>query len=346
MATNAEMYYPISVSVDDSGNVYTADFNNNRIRVITPNGFIKTIAGSVAGFADGVANTAGLMNSPIGTAVDAVGNIYVADYLNNRIRKITPMYCKPHAGTISGGVQICPCSPIKYSNTLTGGTWSVKTGHASINPTTGWTHAVTAGIDTVVYTLTDTCGTASVAYAITLLDSAICDSMKNIVGKKYVCLDTTYSNYKFTVGVAGGTWSSSGIYATVNDTGLVHAVSAGYDTIKYTIVDSCGTTIKTYPIRVLTKLQCDTANSVNEIANQDAMFISIFPNPATQSITINANNIIYPSCTIINYLGVVVDRITLTTNETNIGIQQLPTGMYYIRFVGKHGIDVRKFVKE
>ena len=82
---------PNGLAVDDSGNVYVGDFGNNMIRKITPSGVVSTLAGrgpNYAGIADGAGSVAEF-NSPMGLAVDASGNVYVADSGVNEIRKIT-----------------------------------------------------------------------------------------------------------------------------------------------------------------------------------------------------------------------------------------------------------------
>ena len=101
--TAAQFNVPYDVAVDSSGTVYVADYNNNRIRKITPAGVVTSLAGSggLPGSLDGT-GTGAQFNAPSGVAVDSSGMVYVADYANHRIRKITP------AGvvtTFAGGAQ-------------------------------------------------------------------------------------------------------------------------------------------------------------------------------------------------------------------------------------------------
>ena len=87
--TTAGFNYPSGVAVDGSGNVYLADKGNHKIRKITSAGIVTTLAGStVIGSADGTGSAA-TFNGPTGLVVDTAGNVYVADALNNNIRKIT-----------------------------------------------------------------------------------------------------------------------------------------------------------------------------------------------------------------------------------------------------------------
>lgn len=72
--------------IDDKGNIYVTD--ENRIRKITPQGLVSTIAGSSPGYRDGGGMTAEF-NGADGLGIDSQGNIYVADSHNNRIREIS-----------------------------------------------------------------------------------------------------------------------------------------------------------------------------------------------------------------------------------------------------------------
>ena len=79
---------PRSVACDASGNVYVADQANHRIRkIVAATGAVSTLAGSTQGFADGPGAAAQFSN-PQGVACDASGNVYVADWDNQRIRRI------------------------------------------------------------------------------------------------------------------------------------------------------------------------------------------------------------------------------------------------------------------
>lgn len=78
------------VAADLQGNVYTVDWNNQRVRKISPTGVVSTLAGNgTAGHTEGIGNQA-TFNGPCGVACDAAGNLYVADHNNNCIRKVLP----------------------------------------------------------------------------------------------------------------------------------------------------------------------------------------------------------------------------------------------------------------
>jgi DNA-binding beta-propeller fold protein YncE len=88
--TAAQFYCPRGVAVDGEGSIIIADYGNQRVRKISPDGTVSTLAGSaIAGFADG-AGPAAQFNGPYGVAVDGEGNIIITEYGKKRLRKITP----------------------------------------------------------------------------------------------------------------------------------------------------------------------------------------------------------------------------------------------------------------
>lgn len=92
-ATSASLNSPEGLAIDNAGNIYVADTASHRIRKITPDGTITTVAGNGSGGfqGDGGPATAASLYYPKGIAVDPLsGNLYIADWLNSRIRVVTP----------------------------------------------------------------------------------------------------------------------------------------------------------------------------------------------------------------------------------------------------------------
>ncbi len=106
LATSAALKFPLSACMDMNGNMFIADNNNSRIRKVSPSGIISTIAGTgTNGYnGDGISATAAQLNQVSSVAVDASGNVYVADQSNHRIRKIsTTGIISTFAGTGTSG---------------------------------------------------------------------------------------------------------------------------------------------------------------------------------------------------------------------------------------------------
>jgi uncharacterized protein (TIGR03437 family) len=95
VATAAALNAPSGVAADSYGNIFIADTGNHAIRLVTPDGLIRTIAGQggTPGFAgDNGAAANALLNSPSGMVLDGAGDLYFADSGNNRVRRLTPGY--------------------------------------------------------------------------------------------------------------------------------------------------------------------------------------------------------------------------------------------------------------
>ncbi|MBS1788550.1 MAG: hypothetical protein JST85_12550 [Acidobacteria bacterium] len=90
LAISANISRPIRMTFDVAGNLYFADFNNNRVRRVATNGIITTVAGNgAAGYSgDNGPATSAQLNGPLGVALDKTGNLLIADGANNRIRMV------------------------------------------------------------------------------------------------------------------------------------------------------------------------------------------------------------------------------------------------------------------
>ncbi|MCE7992287.1 MAG: hypothetical protein HEP71_09915 [Roseivirga sp.] len=88
--TSASFNEPIDIAIDGSDNLYVSDYLNNKIRKITPTGIVGTFVGTGSqGSADGP-GTSATFYFPFGLTFDNSGNLYVADWANEKIRKVTP----------------------------------------------------------------------------------------------------------------------------------------------------------------------------------------------------------------------------------------------------------------
>jgi len=106
-ATSAELNMPGATAIDNHGNIYIADTANNEVRKVAPGGTITLFAGTgTAGKSgDGAAATAATLNAPGGVALDAAGDLYIADTGNNKIRMVSAAngFISTVAGTGTAG---------------------------------------------------------------------------------------------------------------------------------------------------------------------------------------------------------------------------------------------------
>ncbi len=105
-ATAASVNYPMGIAIDAAGIIFFADAGNCIVRKIDHSGIIHTVAGngSVGSSGDGGAATSAELNFPTSVAIDGIGNIYIADFSNNKVRKVdTSGIITTFAGTGSAG---------------------------------------------------------------------------------------------------------------------------------------------------------------------------------------------------------------------------------------------------
>ncbi len=271
-ATNAKINC-YAAAADAAGNVYISDKAKNIVRRVDASGIITTIAGiGTTGYSgDGGPATAAEMNWPSYLNVDN-GNLYIADWLNHAVRKVTlssnnaPVFVNGHSQTISmcgGFVKIDTQLSIKdadagqaetwklitpplhgtatttYTTTSTGGL-IIPTG-LSYFPTTGYT-----GTDVIQVSITDCSGMADTTTITITAGTAVTAGI--ITGPSSVCVGNTIS---LTDATPGGVWSSSNTNVTISSTGVVTGINMGTASISYTVTGSCNTAIAKGAVTVI-----------------------------------------------------------------------------------------------
>ncbi len=244
-ATAAKLKNPNDIAFDAAGNMYIADYGNDAIRMVNTSGIITTIAGTGTDGFSGDGGHAGLamLSNPISIEMDGNGNLLVADFYNERIRKI-------------GGVSIT----VSPNDTICAGTLLTFTAH-TLGNLSGlhyqWEkNGVIVGGDSIVYNTTgymtgDTVnctliGSGDVSNSI-ILSVLPLPTVMPITGADEVCIG---SDITLSTTSSSGTWSSGSAAATVTSTGLVSGVAAATVTISYTVTNSCGSTSATKEITV------------------------------------------------------------------------------------------------
>jgi len=133
-ATSAWLYGPAAISLDRAANLYVADQGNHRIRRIAPDGNIATVAGNGRAIysGDGGIPINASLHYPYGVAIDAAGNLYIADSGNDRIRKVlaTPPAFSLAPARLSfsapAGTPVVAAQQIATSSPVTGLVWRVE----------------------------------------------------------------------------------------------------------------------------------------------------------------------------------------------------------------------------
>jgi hypothetical protein len=144
-------------------------------------------------------------------------------------------------GSISGPSAVCIGATITLSDPVTGGVWSSSNSNATVSG--GVVSGVAVGVDTISYTVTGACGSAS---AVKIITVGVAPSAGTITGPTGVCAG---GSIVLTDAAAGGVWSASNSHALVA-AGTVTGITAGLDTIRYTVTSTCGTAVAAKVISV------------------------------------------------------------------------------------------------
>ncbi len=349
-ATDASLYDPTALALDASGNLYIADQSHHRIRMINiTTGIITTIAGNgIGGYsADSVAATASSLYYPSGLAFDTTGNLIIADWQNHRIRKvdmatgiITTIAGTGTSGyTGNGGAATAArlYRPSGVAFDRSGNLFISEYGNSTVRKIAAATGIITtiAGTSGIGYAGDGGPGTAAM---LSQPLSVATDTSGNvyIADWRNNCIRLVAATTGIITTIAGnGTtgYSGDGGPATAAQINFTDGVAIDKSGDMY-IADEFNAVI-----RKVTCPLCAPA-SVGETSN-NAM-VSVYPNPAQNSLTIAATKAI-ATLSITNLIGQVVQTQFCNTNKAMVDISTLPKG---ISFVKINNTEVRKFLKE
>jgi hypothetical protein len=157
------------------------------------------------------------------------------------VSKIVTVNPLPLAGSLSGPAVVCIASSITLSSTVSGGVWTASNANATVSG--GVVTGGAAGIDTISYTVTNGCGSATVTATVSISPAPFAGTISGVAD---VCESASIT---LTSSVSGGVWGVSTGMASVTG-GVTTGIAAGVDTIKYTISTGCGIDVAAHVITV------------------------------------------------------------------------------------------------
>ena len=212
-AVNAKLNQPYAVAVDSSGDIFIADYTNSRVRMVTPDGNINTIAGGTGfgytGDNTGIVATNAKLNFPTGLAVDNAGHIFIADSANNVIRMLTPM-----APSVSSGGVITASAFGAFSSVAPGSWIEIYGSNLSVDRRS-WTgndfqgNTAPSSLDGTKVTIG---GQPAFVYYISGSQISVQVPSNISTGSQPVVVQTPYGTYSTTVNVNSvqpGLWAPS-----------------------------------------------------------------------------------------------------------------------------------------
>ncbi len=233
--------------------------------------------------------------------------------------------------SIAGADSVCQGNTTNLTDPTSGGVWSSSaTGVATIS-STGVVTGVSAGTAIIIYSVTSGCGTASATHNITVNAPL---TVAPIVGIDSLCEGGTLT---LTNTTAGGNWTTSNAaIATVNSSGIVTGLAPGYDTVIYTLTNSCGSVSSKLLIKVKSFADCNVGIKSLTTAVEGAL-VAVFPNPTNGLFTVSSSSghTAPIHVVITNVLGVTIKELNID-QEANIRLDQ-PSGIYMLKATDNTG---------
>ena len=215
----------------------------------------------------------------------------------------------PSAGTITGTMTVCENATTTLSDGVSGGSWSSSAAGTATVDASGKVYGVSAGSVTISYTVAGSCGTVVATAGVTVKPLPVTGTISGIS----VFCSTSTVTLSETVGA--GIWSSGTTsIATVDGSGNVFGVSAGVDTIYYTVSNACGALSATYPVTVETTPSAGTISGPGSLCTGSVITLTdgisggTWNSASTTTATVDAGG---------NVTGVAVGSVLISYTVTN-----------------------------
>ena len=342
-AIAATLNNPNGIAVDQRGNVYFCDQNNHCIReVVDSSASIITIAGTgVAGYTgDGDTASLAQLNSPAGIAIDASGNLFIADEGNSCIRKITfSPYSPPIISTVAGtgaagyagNGSLATLSQL-YSPTgvavdNSGNLYIADQGNSSIRVVSGATGSITS-IDSLAIAANNWSPTGIFVSAngtIYFSSDFNSNSVTAIAG------DLTSTSVLIGTGTAGfsGDGGLPSMAQLNNPNGLT------FDKWGNFYVADAGNN----RIRKITNLP----SSIKTLT-PNSLFLKYYPNPVSSTVMVTTDPNVIEELQLIDAQGNTIQTNYVKAEITTINVAALAPGIYYLRAIGQTATTTEKLV--
>jgi len=344
MAATLARLIPAGISVDDSGNIYIPDDLNSVIRKVNAAGIITTIAGNGApGYSgDGGPATAAMLHTPFGVAGNTYTNLFIADELNNRIRKVTWLFA---ASFTASADTVCQDSCVTFINYSTGSIDSIRWAISGVtlpNPHSDTINVCTlpAGNDTMkLYAYSGPIVDSSIHTVVTPVIPTIAIIKTSVIYFYPECIERDTL-----VAIVANGGPSPAYQWEINSIPIPGATDSFYTTDFHchdsvSCIVSAGGTCNPTGSRFI-RFWWESGVTSVRFSNSD---ISIFPNPATTMFTIQSTNQLINKVAVTNLLGQKVFTHNYNAEKVQVDVAGLPTGVYFIKV---NGSEVRRFLKE
>jgi sugar lactone lactonase YvrE len=235
-ATAADLTDLRYIDIDSCNNIYFSDGHNNRIRKITAAGIISTVVGTGGGTGggDGGPATASNIGAPMGVNVDKNGDLILADYGNDKVRKVYQNLTSVSA--VTGHDTVCQGAAIALNDATLYGYWTSGNPSIATVDSAGIVAGISGGVVSIHYSYSNICSTPLILSDSLIVRVDPLPPMPVISGVHNVCIG---SGITLTSTLTGGSWVSATPWiASVTSAGVVGGSTPGTAIISYALTNS------------------------------------------------------------------------------------------------------------